>query len=429
MSPPAFVSRREFMAASAALCLSSADGVSDLTTPAVPLVGHTDTTSTVLWARFATAGTYRVTVRPAAGQGREVIATADATDATDLTARWEVRGLVPGSKYLMRIDGGDQGSFTTPPANDARARVTLAFGSCADEDEGTRAVWKRIAAEKPDAVILGGDTPYIDSTDLAIQRARHRAFAAVPEYQALLSTTPFWSTWDDHDFGKNDADGTLPGKENSRRAFMEYRPQIAYGDGSGGVYTSFRWGPVEVFVIDARWWSYTGQSFANPRLKTLLGQSQWEWLTTGLEASTAPFKVLTAGCIWESKKNTEKDHWETYVHERDALFAFIKERRIGGVVLFGGDIHVTRLLRYPVEHVGYPLYEFISSPMHARVIPSLNVPHPYLRQSKVQPHTFMTITVDTTVSPATLTARFLDVHGESLFADTVVTEREFTQRA
>jgi alkaline phosphatase D len=117
------------------------------------------------------------------------------------------------------------------------------------------------------------------------------------------------------------------------------------------------------------------------------------------------------------------------VHERDALFAFIKERRIGGVVLFGGDIHVTRLLRYPVEHVGYPLYEFISSPMHARVIPSLNVPHPYLLRSKVQPNTFLTLTADTTVQPATLTARFLDVDGNSLFADTVLNTRELWPRS
>jgi len=306
--------------------------------------------------------------------------------------------------------------------------VTLAFGSCAAEDEGSRAIWTRMAAERPDAVVLGGDTPYIDSTDLAVQRRRHRVFAAVPEYQELLSTRPFWSTWDDHDFGKNDADGTLPGKENSRRAFTEYRAQAAYGDGDGGIYTSFRWGPVEVFLIDARWWAFTGPSFADPAQKTLLGKKQWDWLTSRLAASTAPFKVLAGGCIWEDKQNFEKDDWGTYEHERDALFAFIKRKRIGGVVLFGGDIHVSRLLRYPAEHAGYPLYDFISSPVHGRVIPSLNVPHPYLLQSKVQGHTFLTLTADTTVRPATLTARFLDRDGKSLFPDTALTLDELTPR-
>jgi hypothetical protein len=113
---------------------------------------------------------------------------------------------------------------------------------------------------------------------------------------------------------------------------------------------------------------------------------------------------------------------------RDALFAFIKEARIGGVVLFGGDIHVARLLHYPAEFVGYPLYVFISSPMHARVIPSL-APHPYLLESKVQPNTFLTLTADSTARPVTLMARFLDKDGRSLFSDTTITADELGARS
>lgn len=421
------ISRREFVAAGIAVAAygacDAAEGGDELIGP---LVGHTNPYSTILWARLPKPGRYAVTIRPANGEGSVQSITADATAETDLTAKWVVRGLSPATKYIVELIGGRPCSFVTPPANDVPARVTIALGSCADEDAGTRAVWTRMAAEKPDAVVLAGDTPYIDSTDLIKQRSRHRAFAAIPEYQALLSARPFWSTWDDHDFGKNDADGTLPGKENSRRVFTEYRAQSGYGNGQEGIYTSFRWGPIEVFLLDARWWAWTGPSFADPSKKTLLGIDQWNWLTAGLAASTAPFKVLAAGCIWEDKKNKEKDDWETYLHERDALFGFIRRKRIGGVVLFGGDIHVTRLLRYPAEFVGYPLYDFISSPLHARVIPSLNVDHPYLLESKVQPNTFLTLTADSTVRPATLTARFLDTDGKSLFPDTTIKADELS---
>ena len=433
MEPVPNVTRREFLAAgeAAALAGTSAGAAPPAAADGVigPLVGHTDTAAAFLWARLPAPGEYTLAVRRADGTGTATEYAAEATADTDLTAKWHVRGLRPATRYVADLKGGHPCSFTTPPANETPARVTLALGSCADEDAGTRAVWARMAAEKPDAVVLAGDTPYIDSTDLAKQRTRHRAFAAVAEYQELLASRPFWSTWDDHDFGRNDADGTLKGKENSRRAFTEYRAQPSYGDGTGGIYTAFRWGPVEVFLIDARWWSWTGPSFADPAKKTLLGRAQWDWLRTALAASTAPFKVLAVGCVWEDKKNKEKDHWETYLHERDALFAFVKEKRIGGVVLFGGDIHVTRLLKYPPEFVGYPLYDFISSPMHARVIPSLNVKHPYLVESKVQPNTFMTLTADTTVKPATLTARFLDKDGKSLFTDTTITLDELTPPA
>ncbi|WP_254507123.1 alkaline phosphatase D family protein [Anatilimnocola floriformis] len=426
------LSRRTFLAAGAAIPLAdaacrAAEGAAAAEVIG-PLVGHTDTTSTILWARFAKPGRHVLKLRTADGKETVREITAEAKAENDNTIHWFISGLETGTRYLAETAGGRPCSFTTAPAPEAPAKVKLAFGSCAREDEGSRAVWTRMLAENPDVVVLGGDTPYIDSTDIAKQRSRHRAFASVPEYQSLLSTRPFWSTWDDHDFGKNDADGTLKGKENSRQVFTEYRAQTEFGDGKEGIYTSFRWGPVEMFLIDARWWSYTGPSFADPTQKTLLGKGQWEWLTAQLRASTAPFKLLMNGVIWEDKQNKEKDDWETYNAERAALFTFIKEQRISGVMLIGGDIHVTRLLRYPPKFAGYPLWDFISSPIHDKVIPALNVPHPFLLESKEQPNTFLELTADSTVQPPTLTARFLDTEGKSLFADTVVSLSDVTPK-
>ena len=68
-------------------------------------------------------------------------------------------------------------------------------------------------------------------------RAKHRRFLEVPELACLARTLPVWGTWDDHDFGKNDADGTLPGKAETRRAFVEYRAHV--NDGDGGVFLRF----------------------------------------------------------------------------------------------------------------------------------------------------------------------------------------------
>lgn len=428
MSSANFVSssRRNFLAAAGAMSIARYASADENDAIIGPLVGHTEPNSSILWARFPKAGRYSVTLLPRdkANDAREL--SIDVSEETDFTAKWIVSSLEPSTVYIVKLDGGKPCSFTTPPPPTTPARVTIAIGSCAAEDAGTKAVWSRMSDLNPDAVILAGDTPYIDSTNLTKQRERHRVFASVAEYQKLLSTRPFWSTWDDHDFGRNDADGTLNGKENSRRAFIEYRPQKAYGDGSGGIYTSFRWGPIEVFLIDARWWSWTEQSFADQKRKTLLGKVQWEWLTSHLAASTATFKLLMVGMVWEDKKSKEKDHWETYTHERDALFSFIKQKRIGGIVLLGGDIHVTRFLRYPQEYIGYPLFNFVSSPMHARVIPELNIPHPFLVSSKVQPNTFMTLTADSVEKVPTLTARFLDKDGALLFSEVTVSAKELS---
>ena len=75
------------------------------------------------------------------------------------------------------------------------------------------------------ALVLLGDTPYIDSTDLERQRRRYREFWSIPELRPLAASVPVYATWDDHDFATNDTVGAQPGRERSRRAFVEYHPQ------------------------------------------------------------------------------------------------------------------------------------------------------------------------------------------------------------
>ena len=418
-----------------------------------PLVGHTDSESAIIWARIPSAGYYTIEIKPLDATRWQSFQSKTKQE-NDFCITWKIRDLKPNTLYQYRIIKGKRCGlrllnifrrifgvkvpvlaegqdfvFRTAPAVDTPARVSIAFGSGARDDKGSRAVWNRIGQSNVDAVVLLGDTPYIDSTTLNVQRWRYREFSGVVEFQNLMRSTPFWGTWDDHDFGANDSDGTLPGKENSRKAFVEYRPNGSFGNGTEGVYTKFRYGPVEVFLLDTRWWSWTGPSFADPNKMGLLGIAQWQWLTEALRGSDATFKLIACGMIWDDKKNSEKDDWGTYMHERDALFAFIGKERISGVVLIGGDIHVSRVLRYKTEEqIGYPLYEFITSPIHSGVIPSLNVPHLDLIRDAVHPHTFMKISVDTTVDPATLTAEFIDKDGKRLFEDVKITNGQLSAR-
>ncbi len=410
-----------------------------------PLVGYTDSESSIIWARVQSAGTYTAEYK-LIGNSKWNTCFSEAVEANDLCLTWKLQDLEPNTQYQYRIvEGksngihrfkrirkilgiqtailaeGEEYYFKTSPDIDTASRVSIAFGSGAKDDDGSRAVWNRMASSNIDAVVLLGDTPYIDSGELEVQRLRYREFSRIKEFQNLMRSTPFFGTWDDHDFGTNDSDGTFPGKENSLKAFVEYRPLESYGNGEEGVYTKFRFGDAEIFLLDTRWWSWTGHSYADSTKKTLLGSMQWTWLKEALRNSDATFKLIACGIIWDDKENSEKDDWGTYMYERDALFSFIAEENISGVVLIGGDIHVSRVLRYKTEEqVGYPLYEFITSPIHGKVIPSLNVPHPDLIRDAVHPHTFMKITVDTTVKPAILVAEFIDKDGERLFENVEV---------
>lgn len=394
-----------------------------------PFVGDLTPTSARVWAKCSMPGTYRLTAR-GIDEGEEFGATAEAVAENDRCVVWRVSGLQAERRYSYEITfrgqsilGGEDTFFVTPPSQEAPTLTRLALGSCAREDPGSSAVWRRMSASDPDAVVLLGDTPYIDSTVLDVQRTRYSEFAAVPDFASLLRTRPLYATWDDHDFGANDTNGRLDGKDNSRRAFIEYHANPSYGEDNQGVYTKFRRGGIEVFLLDARYFAGTEPSPFASGQPTLLGRRQWDWLRQELSASTAPFKLLVTGMIWNGAVRPGKlDHWGTYPHEREALFGFIGEERIPGVVLAGGDIHRTRVLRYETtETAGYPLTELVTSPVHGSVIDTANAPHPALVHDSGEPHAFLLITVDTTLTPATLVAQFQNAAGRELYSVTLNT--------
>ncbi len=407
-------------------------GVAAAAEPALvgPVLGHVDERTAHIWLRPAAATEVTLTVKDPAGKTVfEQPQTAVAE--RDFCLTWAVAGLEPATGYAYSVAwnaGGAAASAgpwplrTAPPA-DLPGRACLGFGSCANEK--FPAIWERMAVEGVEAILLCGDTPYIDTSDREKNRQRHRAFLTQPGLAEIARTRPTLGTWDDHDFGANDSDGSKVDRETIRTVFTEYRGQANFGEKGEGIYTTFRRGPVEVFLIDARYFSQTGPSPVDPQKKTLLGPRQWEWLKAALLSSTAPFKVLATGMVWHDKPNREKDDWETYAHEREALFDFLAANTIGGVVLLGGDVHVSLLLEHlPAERLGYPLFEYTVSPLHDRVIPSL-VPtkDKRLLWSAVEPNVFLRMVADTTGDVPTLTSTWIKMDGQRLHEHVITLER------
>lgn len=381
-----------------------------------PVVGHVDTSSARFWARPPTPE-FTFSVTDARGAACEVEQL-----ERDGCYVFHATGLQPGATYLYTLDCGEAGmtarSFGTAPAG-PRHRTTLAFGSCANDKRFPKQpVWKTIASHDPDVMVILGDTPYIDTTELLAQRRRYREFFAVRDTEAVFGSTPTWATWDDHDFGRNDTDGRLRGKERSRRAFVEHHAHASFGDGEAGIYTSFRWGPAEVWLLDTRWWANTEPSPADRTKRSLLGAAQWKWLTEGLRRSDATFKLLCSGMIWNgSVRPLKRDHWANWKHERDALWRFIGDNGVPGVVLVGGDIHRSRALRHPpVSARGYPLTELITSPLANTIITTAKVPHPALLHDAAEKHTFLLVTIDGTAADPTLLAEVRNHEDEVLFS-------------
>lgn len=387
--------------------------------PIGPLLGHVDHEVAMIWYRPSTPGKYFARIVEKESRVTRELSAMSAAE-NDLCVLWRFESLKADTEYEYRIvhggkvvASGPDHRFRTAPLHATAAKTVLTMGSCASSTQWFD-IWARMESMQPHGLVLLGDTPYIDSSSLKVNRDKHRQFIAIPTLVKMATHTPMWGTWDDHDFGANDSDGKVKEKHIIRKVFTEYRAHTNYGDGEQGIYTRFRRGPVEVFLIDPRYFAQTEPSPANPQKPTCLGKKQWNWLLDSLKASTAPFKILATGMIWDDKKNKEKDDWETYAHEREALFDFIGEHKITGVILLGGDIHVSRHLRYPMTNrIGYDLHQFIISPLHERVIPSLNVPHPNLLWGEPLPNMFLHLECDNTMSPATLRATWIDRVGKT----------------
>lgn len=366
-----------------------------------PFRGHVDATAMHVWARAAVAGEHRLELLPLAG-GAPLIATAVAQETDDLTLRFTVRDVPTGSAFGVRVRRGDvvvhedlAAGWTGALPDEARA-ATVAFGSCAS-DKGVREqpIWGRILAARPHALALLGDTPYIDNGSVDARRRRHQDFFDVPAIAATMRQIPTWTTWDDHDYALNDQFGDVKAAATAREVFVAYHAHASYGDGTRGVWTSFRQGPIEVFLLDPRSFADTGPSPLAPHARTALGAAQIDWLQRGLRESTAPVKVLASGMVWNGGvRPGKKDCWGNWQDERDALFRWLGQERIEGVLLVSGDVHRSRVIVHPTRALaGYDLPEFVTSPLANSVIEANAVPVPGLRFDAGEPHSCLMLSV------------------------------------
>ena len=409
-----------------------------------PMLGELDGTGMQVWVRLDGEPGEHVALEVLDAQGITIeqrLAASVAERRTPRTLVWSVRELEPGTKHRYRITGvmggasrdadGFDGTIITLAARAATA--TLAVGSCADEKDGTQMLLRTIAALHPDAVAFIGDTPYIDTTDLARQRKRYGEFLGQPGMAEWLSSTPLAAVWDDHDFGLNDTDGRLKGKERSLQAFREWHANASFGTGTEGVHHRFRLGPMEVFMLDTRWFARTARcapaEAADPVMDgaadaataggwTLLGREQWTWLREGLAASTAPIKVIVSSMVFNSSVRPLKtDYWGMYPEEYARLMRLVRAAP-GGVVLVSGDVHTSRLLLHPTAaSAGRDLWEIVSSPMHAGVHDSsLWSRSDWVKEHFPHPNMMALLTARLEAGVAALSVRFVDKDG-AVFLD------------
>lgn len=265
----------------------------------------------------------------------------------------------------------------------------IVFGSCLDKTE--HPMLDRTLTFPMDLFIFLGDNIYADTTHMTVMRAKYDALKKSRFFGQLRQKTKVLATWDDHDFGANDAGASYPMRVESQRAFLDWLevPANSPQRRQEGVYHSEVFGPVgrrvQVILLDTRYFrsglSHGNHGFepsggpyvANPDPQaTMLGPAQWDWLERQFEQpaelrlviSSIQFVAEFAGC----------EAWANLPREKERFLGVIRKSRASGVVFLSGDRHWSELSRMDGP-LGYPLYDLTCSAMtqkHTRGTPTPN---------------------------------------------------------
>jgi alkaline phosphatase D len=267
-------------------------------------------------------------------------------------------------------------SFVGAAAETSAAPLTLiGFGSCAQQG-APQPIWKAVNVTKPQVFVMLGDNIYGDTTDMRVLKNKYQQLGADPGFNELRGYTRMLATWDDHDFGQNDAGAEYPMKRESQQLYMDFFniPAEAPMRKREGVYNSETFGPagkrVQFILLDTRYFrsQLAGADGTIPGKKpygpnndpaaTILGEAQWQWLDEQLRQPAEIRLVFSSIQVAAQDHGGEK--WMNFPRERERLFRLIAETRTKGIIFLSGDRHLAELSVIDPK-LGFPLFDLTSS--------------------------------------------------------------------
>jgi len=358
---------------------SLARGADDIV--AGPMVGHVTEKSARVWLQLSMAKRVAV-VYSQERSSQEMEVGMDAEGPLPYTCDLALASLKANKNYRIeiKIDGkpvrlaGPEIIIRTPPPAGEEATFSMAFGS-GMESKGKGPMCKAINALNPRAFVFLGnsltlpgkleDYPQTHRSAVRFIAEAYTKSRQEPDLQQLFRTTPCYAVWNDHDFGVADSNKDWVYKDEAWSVFQRYWPNPNWGTPENpGCYFTFTIGDVDFFMLDSRMYRDADN---DPARKTMLGESQLEWLKKGLKESKATFKVI--GCASQLLADYgQGDTWGAYKEERLEFLKWIFASRISGVMFVSGgrnvgEITAVRPADVGVMAGGYPLFEVSTSAM------------------------------------------------------------------
>jgi len=246
-------------------------------------------------------------------------------------------------------------------------KIVIAFGSCSHQDREQN-LWGDILAEKPDIWIWLGDNFYGDTQDLAILQQKYNKQKSHPVYQQLRNNTTILGTWDDHDYGANDAGKEYEMKDQSQQALLDFLdvPNDDPRRKRQGVYGSYvlntSLAKIKVVLLDTRYFRdqliKEGKANVANWEGTILGDAQWKWLEQELQNSEADVHIIASSIqVIPAEHRFEK--WENFPKERERLFNLLVDKQVKHPIIISGDRHIGEMSK--LEWKGQAIYDITSS--------------------------------------------------------------------
>lgn len=257
----------------------------------------------------------------------------------------------------------------------------IAFGSCAEEDK-PQPILDLVVKHKPDIFVYLGDNIYGDTHSMQELKAKYDSLAKKPEFQRLKNSTRILATWDDHDFGWNDAGKHYPEKELSKELFLDFfnEPANSPRRQRKGIYTSYMFEgngkKLQLILLDTRTFRnnpriYRGELSAQEKYfypldyyphqiqdSAFLGEEQWKWLEQEL-MKPADLRIIGSGTQFSISYNGY-EAWTNFPHEQKRFLNLVKKTKANGVMFITGDVHYAEISKLEEEDL-YPIYDVTAS--------------------------------------------------------------------
>lgn len=248
----------------------------------------------------------------------------------------------------------------TPHRLQGKEISVIAFGSC-NLQSMPQPHWKVIQRQQPDLWIWMGDNIYGDTKDTAVLHAKYRKLLSAPEYQTFIAQVPVAATWDDHDFGVNDADSTYPQKVYSKNLFLEVfnEPPDSPRRLRDGIYESYDLGKpphtIRLILLDTRF----NKGKPGPT-STMLGETQWQWFEKQLLESKAALNIVVSS-IQVFADRIVAERWGEFPADVRRLDSLLNTYGKNNVLFLSGDIHGAEIARKTLYPTGLTFHEITSS--------------------------------------------------------------------